>query len=118
MHGDSQVRFCTHCDQKVYDISQLSREEASKFLAEATGRVCVRFYRRADGTIMTADCGRAERTQVRVRAAVVTAFTLLGLAAKFATPPPIAEPEMMGKIASPEEARPAGYAVGSVAANL
>ena len=83
MHGDARVRFCTHCDQKVYNLSEMSQEDASAFMAEQTGRVCVRYFQRADGTVLTSDCGRVERTKVRVKAAAVTAFTLLGLAAKF-----------------------------------
>lgn len=103
MHGDAQVRFCTHCDQKVYNLSEMTKEEASAFMREQTGHVCVRYFQREDGTLLTSDCGRVERTRIRVKAATVTAITLLGLAAKFGTPassPGMEEP-VTGKIATP-----------------
>jgi hypothetical protein len=56
MTGNSQVRFCDHCQLKVYNISELSRSEAESLIASAEGRLCARLYRRADGTILTKDC--------------------------------------------------------------
>lgn len=57
MRGDAQVRFCTHCSLNVYNLSAMSRARAQQLVAEREGRLCVRFYRRADGTVMTQDCG-------------------------------------------------------------
>ena len=31
-------------------------EEAERLIAEREGRLCVRFYQRTDGTVLTADC--------------------------------------------------------------
>lgn len=98
MHGDERVRFCTHCDQKVYNLSNMTQEEASAFIEEQTGRVCVRYYQRADGTLLTSDCGRVERTRFRIKAATVSACTLLGIVAKL-TASSGPEAPMMGKIA-------------------
>lgn len=55
MKGDDRRRFCEQCSLHVYDISAMSKVEAVKFLT-STSDACVRFYRRADGTIMTQDC--------------------------------------------------------------
>jgi hypothetical protein len=57
MLGDEKVRFCLSCEKNVYNLSVMPREEAERLLEErARAELCVRFYRRADGTMMTADC--------------------------------------------------------------
>ena len=56
MRGDAQVRFCKHCSLNVYNLSAMSREQAERLVAETEGRMCVRFYRRLDGTVVTQDC--------------------------------------------------------------
>jgi hypothetical protein len=56
MTGDDRVRFCGECRRHVYHLSELSRSEAEALIERAEGRICVRFYRRADGKIMTSDC--------------------------------------------------------------
>jgi len=64
MTGSEQVRHCAHCQQQVYNISAMDREAAEEFLQTSRGnggdgqdgrRVCVRFYRRPDGTVITRD---------------------------------------------------------------
>jgi hypothetical protein len=55
--GD-RVRFCKHCEHAVYDLSALTRPEAEALVAAHAGdRLCVRLYKRGDGTVVTADCG-------------------------------------------------------------
>jgi hypothetical protein len=56
MAGDRRVRFCPHCRQNVYNLSGMSKEQATALLREKERTPCVRFYRRRDGTVMTADC--------------------------------------------------------------
>jgi hypothetical protein len=56
MVGDERARFCGQCDQNVYNISAMSKEDAEQLIAGAEGRLCIRYYRRADGTIMTRNC--------------------------------------------------------------
>ncbi len=56
MFGDDRTRFCSDCKLNVYNLSGMTREEAESLLINAEGRVCVRFYRRADGTVLTANC--------------------------------------------------------------
>jgi hypothetical protein len=66
MHGNAQVRFCTQCNLNVYNLSALSRSDAERLLAEREGRLCVNFYRRADGTVITQDCSRIRLAAGRV----------------------------------------------------
>lgn len=56
MYGNEQKRFCGDCKLNVYNLSGMSRTEAEALIMSAEGRLCVRFYRRADGSVMTNDC--------------------------------------------------------------
>jgi hypothetical protein len=56
MLGDERKRFCSECSLNVYNLSGMTRGEAENLLLTSEGRVCVRFYRRGDGTILTKDC--------------------------------------------------------------
>lgn len=57
MLGDDRVRFCTGCEKNVFNLSAMPREDAERLLQEKlNGELCVRFYQRADGTVMTQDC--------------------------------------------------------------
>ena len=66
------MRHCGSCDKDVFDLSSLTREAAEKLLIEKEGKLCAQYYRRADGTILTADCevGVAKKSKARRRAAV------------------------------------------------
>lgn len=56
MPGTSRVRFCAVCRKCVYNLSELKAEEAEALVLEKEGQLCVRFYERDDGTVMTSDC--------------------------------------------------------------
>lgn len=56
MIGDERKRFCSDCKLNVYNLSAMTRKEAENLLINSEGRLCVRFYRRADGTILTQNC--------------------------------------------------------------
>jgi hypothetical protein len=85
MRGDDQVRHCLLCDRNVYNLSALTADDAVKLIEETEGRLCGRFYRRADGTVMTADCPvgiraalmRAQRSTLRALAMVIS-FAITG----------------------------------------
>src|SRR6267142_6478164 len=56
MQGDERVRHCQQCHLDVYDLSEMSRADAERLVAEHEGGVCVRMWKRADGTVITHDC--------------------------------------------------------------
>lgn len=56
MYGDDRVRFCGQCSKNVYNLSALSREEAEDLIRRMEGHLCVRYYRRKDGTVITDNC--------------------------------------------------------------
>jgi hypothetical protein len=81
MEGDDNVRFCQTCKKNVYNLSALQRSEAEALVARHEGKICATFYRRTDGTVLTADCpvGR-RRTRVRfLRRVTMAAAALFGL---------------------------------------
>lgn len=107
MKGDDRVRFCGGCEKNVYNLSAMAREEAESLLRAKEGNLCARLYRRADGTVITADCPvGAKRVRRRrlalatVGGAAMTAMAALGIgAARTVT---MGEPAVMGKMAMPE----------------
>jgi hypothetical protein len=74
MTGDERARHCKACDKDVYDLSAMTRDEAEDFLATRGITACVRFFRRADGTVMTTDCPVGVRRRRRKLAIVAGAL--------------------------------------------
>ena len=54
MQGDDRVRHCGECNKNVYNLSNMTRDEAEALLL-SRGHLCIRYYRRSDGTILLAD---------------------------------------------------------------
>jgi hypothetical protein len=85
MRGNGRVRLCTKCSKKVFNLSAMSRADAEVLVRKHAGAgLCVRFYRRLDGTVMTNDCPvgvRARRVE-RSFWAVLVATVLGGAAAR------------------------------------
>ena len=65
MLGDDRVRHCCECNLNVYNLSEMTRAEAEELIRSREGRLCVRFYRRADGTILTQNCPRGLTVLIR-----------------------------------------------------
>lgn len=49
MTGNDQIRFCSHCNLQVNNISELTYSQAARLVARSKGRLCVRYYRDAQG---------------------------------------------------------------------
>jgi hypothetical protein len=123
MTGNDTVRFCGECKLNVYNLSDMTAAEAATLVERAEGRLCVRLYKRKDGTVLTRNCpvglratlARASRAAGAALAMVLGLFS--GVAARassrFATAPQdrtaarpfpgqeSQEPVLMGKIAAP-----------------
>jgi hypothetical protein len=89
MQGSDHVRFCGDCEKHVYQLSMLTRAEANELIREKEGNLCVAFYKRFDGTIITGDCPKGLRTlrrtylkaRARVFGAALALWGSLGLSA-------------------------------------
>jgi hypothetical protein len=121
MTGDSRKRFCGECKLNVYNLSDMTRYDAENLLRLSEGRLCVRYFQRPDGTVLTQDCpvGWA-RVRRRLSLAATAAFGLflsllgtvgvmsafgrksvvMGEMIPYTTPTPDREP-LMGAIAIP-----------------
>ncbi len=77
MAGDSRVRFCGACRLNVYNVSEMTRDEAGALVREREGRRCIRLLRRPDGTVVTKDCPAGVRQERVRRASRVTAAAAL-----------------------------------------
>jgi hypothetical protein len=114
MWGNDRVRFCGHCNLNVYNLSRMSKAEAEHVVASTEGRLCARFYRRKDGTILTQDCPvglaafkqRVNRIGVAVMSSVLSLFASFGGMWLFGGKSTGSTPEVMGTIAVPEEKLP------------
>ena len=81
MIGSERMRFCGQCSLNVYNLSSMTRSEAESLIARNEGRLCVRFYRRRDGSVITKDCPvglRAIRRRVSYVARAIGSM-MLGL---------------------------------------
>lgn len=56
MIGSERRRFCGECKLNVYNLSGMTRVEAENLLIKSEGRLCVRFFKRADGSVLTKEC--------------------------------------------------------------
>ncbi|HEY1550762.1 MAG TPA: hypothetical protein VGG28_23190 [Kofleriaceae bacterium] len=97
MVGDDRVRVCAGCERPVFNLSEMTRADAEAVLATRGLTPCMRFYRRADGTMMTSDCPTRPRGH---RLAVAAAGATLALAAPAIADPPQAAPAADGSAGS------------------
>jgi hypothetical protein len=78
MDGDERKRFCGDCKLNVYNLSGMTKYDAEHLLRMSEGRLCVRYFQRPDGTILTRDCpvGWA-RVKQRVSIFAAAAFSVI-----------------------------------------
>ena len=105
MIGNERSRFCGQCNLNVYNLSAMTRAEAELLIGKTEGRLCVRYYRRADGSVLTKDCPvglRAIRRRMSyvaraVTSAVLTFFAGIGVyEIGSLVDPPVSEFQIMG----------------------
>jgi hypothetical protein len=92
MIGTERKRYCGECKLNVYNLSGMPSKEAEDLLRQSEGRLCVRFYRRVDGTILTKDCPvgwakvkeRVSRVATAVFSLLMTLFAGVGIMNVFA----------------------------------
>jgi hypothetical protein len=113
MVGDERVRYCDRCSLHVYNLSGMTRREAEALVTNAEGRLCVRYYRRSDGTVLTRNCpvGLSALKRRAARAATATLTAVLGffagLGLNFGFSPVESEPNVGVLVMSPEKREPA-----------
>ena len=89
MIGNNRQRHCGDCSLDVYNLSGMTKQEAENLIMNSEGRLCARFFKRADGTIITKDCPvgwaavkqRMSKVWTAVAAVFVTAVSSIGITA-------------------------------------
>ena len=86
MSGDERARHCESCKLNVYNIAGMTNAEVQHLVSNREGRLCIRLFRRADGTVLTKDCPVGVRAyQKRIAklagATLSVLFSLVGLSA-------------------------------------
>lgn len=101
MIGNDQMRFCQECKLNVYNLSAMTQNQAEDLIRKTEGKLCVRYFRRADGTILTQNCPvglealkkKAARFATAIISALLSFITGFGLfsyvTGKKASPTPI-----------------------------
>ncbi len=78
MIGDERKRHCSECKLNVYNLSEMTQREAENFLIKTEGHVCLRIYRRGDGTVLTQNCPVGwQALKKRVSRTATAAFSLI-----------------------------------------
>lgn len=107
MEGDSRIRFCSLCKLNVYNISEMPRREAEALLNDRAGQLCLRLYRRQDGTIITKDCpvgrGIIDGAKRRMRALAAAFVAMLNSPAVFGQWPNFKASEEDGRVEGPRD---------------
>lgn len=89
MEGDARARRCQACGKRVFNVSGLSRAEATRLItAHGAGK---RLRRREDGTLIDGDCPLGARIERRGHAVVsigTVALVGAGLIVAASTPAP------------------------------
>src|SRR5262249_21981346 len=109
MFGNERVRFCGQCSQYVYNLSAMTKEQAEDLILRHEGRLCVRFYRRKDGTIISNNCpvglralkAKYNSTKATILKAALSFLAYIGLL-WWVEGPPVMKP-VMGTMESPKQ---------------
>lgn len=89
MIGNNRQRHCGDCKLDVYNLSGMTKREAENLIINSEGRLCARFFKRPDGTIISKDCPvgwaavkkRMSKVWTAVAAVFVTAVSSIGITA-------------------------------------
>jgi len=78
MYGNERKRHCSEYKLNVYNLSEMTQREAENFLINSEGRVCLRIFRRNDGTVLTKDCPIGwQAVKKKISRAATAAFALI-----------------------------------------
>jgi len=77
MVGDDRARRCGDCKKDVYNLTDMTRDEAEALIVATAGNLCVRYFQRHDGTILLADCVVGAKRRRRRKLVMIAGATAL-----------------------------------------
>jgi hypothetical protein len=112
MTGTERMRHCSQCKQDVFDLSAMSADEAAQLINDSGSSICVRFYRRTDGRVVTRDCAailalRRLRNVIYRAALAIASFLGIAFASSGCTEKPCRSGPTMGAMMMPTQGKPA-----------
>jgi hypothetical protein len=75
--ADDRVRNCGDCKKDVYNLTDMTRDEAEALIVATAGKLCVRYFQRHDGTILLADCVVGAKRRRRRKLVMIAGATAL-----------------------------------------
>ena len=120
MYGDERKRFCGDCKLNVYNLSGMTKTEAESLILNSEGRLCVRFYQRADGSVITQDCPvgwAGVKHRARVVATAVSSLIMAILTGVFFVSMFRTQNEVVGKMRIPYTSPTPEPLMGAIAPN-
>jgi hypothetical protein len=102
--SDDRVRACGGCKKHVFDVSGMTAAEVDRLILATESRACVRYFARADGTILLADCTVGSRRRAAVRYSVAGAVTAAAVGLMgYTLGQPVAQPAVRVDIVLPDD---------------
>jgi hypothetical protein len=110
MTGDAKVRFCDRCELRVFNLSEMTRDEAQSVLDDHPDRLCVCYRPTAIGGVQTLDyqpqkARRPLRWWLSLGAVGAIAATVVEAIVFFGRPKPapmvVGDMMIRGKVAPP-----------------
>lgn len=82
MHGNSTVRFCSHCAHSVNNLSEMTRREAVRLVRRSEGRLCIRYIKdpKTSRPLFSENLYKITRRATGLAAGVMTASITLSTA--------------------------------------
>jgi len=88
MEGGGRLRHCPLCQRNLYDLSDMSRDEAEAIVSAREGKPVADLYERSDGLVMVSDCPVGVREKrdrmIGSTAALIAMLTLVTATWSFA----------------------------------
>jgi hypothetical protein len=77
MTGDERIRHCNSCQLNIYNIAEMTESEVKNLIFNYEGRLCIRLYKRADGTVLTKIVRSVSRLSKRISRFAGAALTAI-----------------------------------------
>ncbi len=94
MSGSDEVRFCSHCEKSVSDLSAITRKQAMRLVRKSGGKLCVRYIQHpvTQRPLFSRQLAQITRRLPQISAGAISATLALATNALAQEPAPAATP--------------------------